>query len=120
MVRTLGQSMEKDILIAIHQLLSENRKPTVATVKSKLATSVSIPVIIKVLQKTSNMNANDVAQLLPDMTFSSIDNPPREQEQTVDISHQVATLKQELHRTQQELEELKQWVLMHLPKDKPL
>lgn len=118
MVRTLGQSMEKDILIAIHQLLSENKKPTVATVKSKLTTSISMPIIIKVLQKTSNMNASDVARLLPDITLSSKGNPARKQEQSVDINQQVATLKQELLRTQQELEEFKQWVLKHLPKDK--
>lgn len=110
--------MEKDILIAIHQLLSESRKPTVATVKSKLATSVSIPVIINVLQKTTNMNVEDIEKLLPDVNLPSMKNTTKNNGQTTDLAGEVAALKQALIRTQQELNDLKQWVYTQLPKDK--
>lgn len=118
MVRTLGQSMEKDILIAIHQLLSERRKPTVATVKSKLATSVSIPIIINVLQKTTNMNVEDVEKLLPDINLPSMKNKIEDDGRGTSIAQEIAALKQELTRTQRELNDLKQWVYSQLPKDK--
>ena len=106
--------MENDILIAIHQLLVEKKKPTVATVKGKLATPAPMPSIIKVLQKTMNLSANDVAKLLPqapNVETSIVDKP-------ADLSQQVSILAAELKATKQQLNELQRFVEKHLGNDK--
>lgn len=109
--------MENDILIAVHQLLVENKKPTVATVKGKLATPVPMPSIIKVLQKTMSLSANDVAKLLPQAP--SVDTSIVEKPADIaELSQQVAELTAELKATKQQLNDLQRLVEVHLGNEK--
>lgn len=109
--------MENDILIAIHQLLVENKKPTVATVKGKLAIPVPMPSIIKVLQKTINLSAKDVANLLPQApnVDRSIADKPAD---IAELSQQVSELTAELKATKQQLNDLQRLVEKHLGNEK--
>ncbi|MGB1298773.1 MAG: hypothetical protein ACPG8A_10870 [Psychrobium sp.] len=105
--------MENDILIAIHQLLIEKRKPTVATVKGKLTNPAPMPSIIKVLQSTANLSASAVANLLPHSQL--VAEPKAESPKSIDaLSNQVATLTTELKATQQQLNELQRLVEKYL------
>lgn len=108
----LGLGMEKDILSAIYQLLSQGKTPTVATVKSKMTSPVAMPIIIKALQLTSTMTLAQIeAQLsLKTPPHASIDSPSDIEK----LQRELLEVKCDLAETKQELAQLKDWLSQQL------
>jgi len=105
--------MEIDILLIAKQLIEQGKKPTVATVKGRLPRSVSIPAIIKVLQKVSDMSLAQITALIPQSTATTqavVTNEDNNQH----LQHEVERLSNELNRVKIQLDNLTQQFQQHL------
>ena len=90
--------MEKQIIIIANQLKQQGKKPSVATVRSKLAGRVNIPTLLKVLQQFDAMSQADIDRVVADTPSHQSQKPP------------TANLQQQIEKLQQDVAGLKQQV----------
>jgi len=113
MIRYWCKDMETDILLIAKQLIEQGKKPTVATIKGRLPRSVSIPVIIKVLQKVSDMSLAQITALIPQSTVET-QAVVAQETNNQHLQQEVERLSNELHQVKNQLEMLTQQFQQHL------
>jgi len=107
--------METDILLAAKQLIEQGKNPTVATIKGRLPRTVSIPVIIKVLQKISGMSLAQISALIPQSTAYTKENIIQAND-NARLQQEVKRLSNELNDVKLQLNTLSQQFQQHLIK----
>lgn len=91
-----------DTILVVKQLIEQGKKPTVATVKGRLSRHIGIPVIIKVLQKTSGMSLEQLTALMPQST-SAVTRSPSTSNDTLSLQQDVKRLSNELQQVKTQL-----------------
>ncbi|NRA71218.1 MAG: DNA-binding protein [Gammaproteobacteria bacterium] len=90
--------MEKQIIIIANQLKQQGKKPSVATVRSRLTGRVNIPTLLKALQQFDAMSQEDIDRVVADTPSHQPQKQPTAglQQQIDQLQQDVAGLKQQV------------------------
>ncbi|ABV88217.1 hypothetical protein [Shewanella pealeana] len=100
----------EQVLSAAKKISDEGRTPSLALVKTKLGTSIPMPILIQGLQQFKSMSADDIKQLSADCSVQAVEDAPK-QSLMAQQAYAITRLEQELSELRTEFGLLKQQLI---------